>query len=402
MNTFDISKRCMFFILVVAALFSFAPSAPAKEINDLVFIHHSVGQNWLDSGLHDALLAKAYVDERNDITYGTVMASDPGRPPSLGEVPGDNTNICHWILWFNDYLAQVRQFDCADGTNRIILFKSCFPTSDIWDDGTEPGDPFSEDQTLANYRAVVRHPGGAGKKYLRDGIQYLPLEDIFAKHPEILFIPITSPPIVYRDTDDANAHRARVFDNWLKNEWLPSYHKTHPALNNVAVFDLFNVLANPDNALSGPNRLKAAYGGLGDDSHPNDAANAALTAAFAANPGNFIDAAWTAYSAATGINAGEPVRSVPVFGLGPNYPNPFNLETVIPFRLPEAARVRLAVFDLNGGEVAVLENGMRAAGLHRSRWNGRCKNQSPVPSAMYITVLETPFGRETGRILLLK
>jgi len=59
--------------------------------DDVLFIHHSCGENWLNSGLHEALLAKDYVDERNDITYGVDMAPDAGRPDSLGPVPGDLT-----------------------------------------------------------------------------------------------------------------------------------------------------------------------------------------------------------------------------------------------------------------------------------------------------------------------
>jgi len=37
------------------------------------------------------------------------------------------------------------------------------------------------------------------------------------------------------------------------------------------------------------------------------------------------------------------------FGLGRNYPNPFNSYTVIPFSLPSPVEIRLAVYDLLGG-----------------------------------------------------
>ena len=53
---------------------------PTATDDDLIFIHHSCGSNWLSNSLHDALLAKDYVDERNDITYGTDMPPDAGRP----------------------------------------------------------------------------------------------------------------------------------------------------------------------------------------------------------------------------------------------------------------------------------------------------------------------------------
>jgi len=281
-------------IISIALVLLLSTVAMADTANDLIFIHHSSGSNWLGNSLDSALLAKDYIDERNDITYGTDVPPDAGRPDSLASTPGDNTNMNHWILWFNDYFQGVRSHDCTDGFNRIIMFKSCFPISDVTGDGTEPGDPFSSEQTITNYKALYRHPAGAGNTYIHsgNGYTYKPLEDIFAEHPDILFIPITAPPLNYASTTDANAHRARLFNNWLKNDWLANYNAAHPGLNNVAVFDWFNVLAYPDNDPFHPNRLKAEYGGATGDSHPNGAANAYSTQIFATNPGNFIDDAW--------------------------------------------------------------------------------------------------------------
>lgn len=298
-----------FFRLVLALVMASLPGgalsaalagdiSPADTTDDLVFIHHSCGQNWLDDSLNDALVAKDYIDERNDITYGTDVAPDSGRPDSLGSVPGDNTNMNHWVLWFNDYLQGVKSYGAATGFNRIIMFKSCYPISNVTDDGTEPGDPFSDSQTIANYKAVYRHPGGSGNTYSYDGYTYKPLEDIFAENPNILFIPVTAPPRHYSPsdaTDDAEAHRARLFNNWLKNDWLAAYKAAHPGLNNVAVFDWFNLLAYADDHATHPNRLKAEYGGTGGDSHPNSTANSYSTQIFATNSGNFIDAAWQAF-----------------------------------------------------------------------------------------------------------
>lgn len=282
-------------------VFPFNPSndGPDGATNDdLVFIHHSCGANWLSHSLHNALLAKDYIDERNDIYYGTDMAPDPGRPDSLAPTPGDRTNMNHWILWFNDYLDHVIQHDCSDGINRIIMFKSCYPISNIGSDGTEPGDPFSSSQTLANYKAVYRHPNGPGQTYSHGGYIYKPLFQIFAENPDILFIPVTAPPLHYAPTDattDANAHRARLFNNWLKTEALDAYNSMFPGLNNVAVFDWFDVLAYPDNHPDHPNRLKAEYGGTSGNSHPNSTANAYSTQVFATDSPNFIDTAWDAF-----------------------------------------------------------------------------------------------------------
>ncbi|MBN1269713.1 MAG: hypothetical protein JXB04_09010 [Kiritimatiellae bacterium] len=260
--------------------------------DDLVFIHHSCGANWLGNSLNAALVAKDYIDERNDITYGTALSPDTGRPASLGGTPGDNTNMDHWIRWFNDYLLNVMVYGCANGTNRIIMFKSCYPISGVSSDGTDPGDPFSASQTLANYKAVYRHLYGGN--YTNGGYVYLPLEDVFAAHPEILFIPVTAPPLRYDATDTDDAARARGFNTWLKGEWLAGYNSDNPGYNNVAVFDWFDVLAFASNSAVYPNRLHTNY--HSGDSHPNSTANATSTYIFATCPTNFIDAAWAAFT----------------------------------------------------------------------------------------------------------
>jgi len=270
--------------------------APTSSVNDLLFIHHSSGQNWLTSGLDAALVAEDYIDERNDIYYGTDVSADSGRPDSLGPTPGDSTNMNHWILWFNDYLTAVLSQGCATGRNVIIMFKSCFPISDIVADGAEPGDPFSATQTLANYRAVFRHPSGPGNTYSRSGSTYKPIEDVFAEQPTTLFIVVTAPPLHYAPADatnDANAHRARLFNNWLKADWLTSYNTRHPGFNNVAVFDWFNLLAYPDTDPAHPNRLKAEYGGTAGDSHPNTKANTDSTLEFATKSASLTITAFT-------------------------------------------------------------------------------------------------------------
>jgi hypothetical protein len=284
--------------LAAAAVCSLLATVPASA-QDAVFIHHSVGSNWLSNSLDSALVAKPYVGQRNDITYGTTMSPDTGRPASLGGTPGDNTNMNHWILWFNDYLVHVKAHQVTTGYNRIVMFKSCYPISNIDSNGAEPGDPFSSTQSLVNYMAVYRHPSGSGHVYTSGSYTYKPLEDVFAEHPEILFIPVTAPPLTYSSTSDADAHRARTFNNWLKSEWLASYNAAHPGLHNVAVFDFFNVLAYPDDDASHPNRLRSEYGGATEDSHPNGSGSAAATAAFATSTRDFVDTAFAAF-----INAG--------------------------------------------------------------------------------------------------
>ena len=66
-----------------------------------------------------------------------------------------------------------------------------------------------------------------------------------------------------------------------------------------------------------------------------------------------------------------------------NYPNPFNPETTIRYALPQAGKIRLAVYDLLGQEVAVLVDGSRPAGHHTVRFDGE-----DLPSGSYVYRLQ--------------
>jgi len=322
---------CVGMILLLWAGINKGNAVQATTDDGLVFIHHSVGANWLDNGLKEALLEKEYISEYNNIYYGVGVLPDAGRPNSLGLVTGDYTDMNHWIFWFNDYLESVRtnqsynpgridklidripglgeyylnlkQDTYAGGTNKIVMFKSCFPNSDLVSAGEGPGNPFDSQKTIANYQAIFRHPDGAGHTYTYNGITYKALEDIFAENPDTLFVYVTAPPLHYAPTDattDAHARNAREFNNWLKNDWLPDYNAAHPGLNNVVVFDFFDVLAGPDDDPEYPNRLKAEFGGESGDSHPNEQANHYATEVYATNSDNFIDIAYTAWQTSDG------------------------------------------------------------------------------------------------------
>ncbi|HCR18357.1 MAG TPA: hypothetical protein DIU35_12825, partial [Candidatus Latescibacteria bacterium] len=86
-----------------------------------------------------------------------------------------------------------------------------------------------------------------------------------------------------------------------------------------------------------------------------------------------------------GIHSAE-LRSLPnTFSLGSNFPNPFNPDTVLPFSLPEAAIVRLAVFNILGQEVRVLAQGRIEAGYHKLVWDGKDDSGRQMASGIYLT-----------------
>lgn len=252
--------------------------APPENPVKLIFIHHSTGGNWLadpagndlGGGLGHALMDNNYF----------VSATNYGWGPDL---IGDATDIPNWLDWFRgdrspvylealynesgqnigDFGAWPRLSAEPGGENQVILFKSCFPNSDL--EGS-PIDPPAPEGWLSVSNA---------KFVYNEILKY------FATRPDKLFVVITAPPLQH----SANAANARAFNLWLVEDWLAE--NNYP-LSNVAVFDYYNVLTGPDNHhrvvgatvehayTPGANLL---YYPSGDD-HPSRAGNAKATEEF--------------------------------------------------------------------------------------------------------------------------
>lgn len=98
------------------------------------------------------------------------------------------------------------------------------------------------------------------------------------------------------------------------------------------------------------------------------------------------------------VLAVEGERRVPVHEYALSaYPNPFNAETTIPFRLSNTGPVSVRVYDLVGRQVATLVNDTRPAGDYEVRWSGH-----DLPSGIYLARLETPAHTRVQKLVLLK
>ena len=89
----------------------------------------------------------------------------------------------------------------------------------------------------------------------------------------------------------------------------------------------------------------------------------------------------------------------------PNYPNPFNPETWIPYQLKRPADVTLAIYDLNGQNVRTLAPGYQSAGVYRSReraayWDGRNQQGETVANGVYFYTLSADDLTSTRKMLL--
>ena len=91
----------------------------------------------------------------------------------------------------------------------------------------------------------------------------------------------------------------------------------------------------------------------------------------------------------------------------PNYPNPFNPETWIPYRLAEDAFVTLTIYDSSGQVVRTLDVGHRVAAAYETRsraiyWDGRNEFGEQVGSGVYFYHLSAGDFSATRRMLILK
>ncbi len=84
-----------------------------------------------------------------------------------------------------------------------------------------------------------------------------------------------------------------------------------------------------------------------------------------------------------------PASSKPdQFYLYPNYPNPFNAMTVIPFDLPHSSHVTLEIYNLMGKKVRTLLADQKPAGHFEVQWDGRDEWDQAVASGIYFCRLQ--------------
>ena len=91
----------------------------------------------------------------------------------------------------------------------------------------------------------------------------------------------------------------------------------------------------------------------------------------------------------------------------PNYPNPFNPETWIPYQLSKPAEVTLRIYAVNGVLVRTLALGQTPAGIYQSRsraayWDGRNNVGESVASGIYFYTLTAGDFTATRKLLIRK
>lgn len=176
-----------------------------KFAKKLFFIHHSTGEVYWNGGLEKALTDAGY------------EAAAPWWDPETN--PPD----------FYPAFTNTDQWQTLDPYS-IIVFKSCFPASDI-----------TSDEMLEQYKA-----------------EYTKLYYIYTKYPNKLFVPLSTPPLLKSHTTTEAAQRALNFEDWLVNEYKNGYSG-----NNLAPFKLHSLLSDSEGYLA------SDFISSQDDDHPN-------------------------------------------------------------------------------------------------------------------------------------
>lgn len=101
------------------------------------------------------------------------------------------------------------------------------------------------------------------------------------------------------------------------------------------------------------------------------------------------------------LSLGEVNPSKNRFHLQPNYPNPFNASTTIPFSVSEPAFVELSIYNLLGQPVKTLFAGNLLPGEYHCLWDGKNQNRQSVTSGVYIYLLKINHRIVSGRKMIL-
>jgi hypothetical protein len=103
--------------------------------------------------------------------------------------------------------------------------------------------------------------------------------------------------------------------------------------------------------------------------------------------------------------AEEPGLGTPLpksFVLHNAYPNPFNSSTIIRMDNRRRQEVNVAVFNLLGQKVAVINDGELAAGIHSLTWDGIDLQGRPVVSGVYLLSVRTEIEQDSRKLILMK
>ena len=91
----------------------------------------------------------------------------------------------------------------------------------------------------------------------------------------------------------------------------------------------------------------------------------------------------------------------------PNYPNPFNPETWIPYQLAQPVGITISIYTVDGTVIRTLDLGYKPPGIYQDKtraayWDGKNDVGEPVASGVYFYTLTAGKFKSTRKMLILK
>jgi hypothetical protein len=219
----------------------------ATKFRSGIFLHHSTGGCiWGPNGSSTSVPQEItlYNMQHGYTDTNAVSMNEEGWPLN----PWSN----EWERWHRifddeDPMADIHSYLAA---NRIIVIKSCFPSSSMADEGSASDTLDPTLKSAYNYKWHWRN-----------------IVNVMRQHQDNFFVIWTNAPLVASQTNDQEAQLSDKFCRWAKDTLAVG---TDPAFgafpSNVYVFDFFHKLANSSG------KLPLQYAASGSDSHPNGTA----------------------------------------------------------------------------------------------------------------------------------
>jgi hypothetical protein len=214
------------------------PKAPTKALpkdSRVVFLHHSTGECIWNGGVEERL---ADYNRSHRTKYRIDQQAFPKDSPYGWE----NYPFDYWNIWVKHAGAkpfkQEPTLEMLTAKYNVIVFKHCFPVSNIEEDTGEP-DIASPTKSIENYKR-----------------QYAALKRKMRTFPKNRFLVWTGAAQIRSEIEEPAARRAKAFFEWVVREW------DEPG-DNIFVWDFYGL------ETEGGIYLKSAYSS--GDSHPNEA-----------------------------------------------------------------------------------------------------------------------------------
>jgi FlgD Ig-like domain len=106
------------------------------------------------------------------------------------------------------------------------------------------------------------------------------------------------------------------------------------------------------------------------------------------------------YEVASHIDTPDPLTRAGELRLEMSGPNPFTTQTGFQVFLSRPTHLTVEIHDISGRRIDRLFSACASAGIQTIRWNGQSRNQSPLPTGIYLIKATTSSGSFSKRLLL--